>query len=606
MSIVCAACGKISRDREFCDHCNADLQPVDDRLPPAHCPLPLGDVVLSAAQRKALMRIEDTVTLQSDAGRWRVHWARLIEQQTWRPLLNQRLGLDVEVLPKCKTIDAEGGLWVVSQASVDTCRWQERTAASDPLARMRGLLADVGSLAHALEQLHRHGLVWLTFDPAAVEDAGPLLPPADADTAALGLRLLRIANLDVRLFRQGECPMSLGFNARFAAPEVCAFRAAEIGPATDVYHLAMFAYYWCARMLPDGFGGLGLESFDHKLPSLRTYTPDLPAGVVSALMRGLAVEPSQRYATPREFVAALRGRLDETRQRRDHSGAVRWDAAGLTESGRSKDAIGKGNEDHVLLREFAEPRGLLTAVADGISTCDIGSGALASLIAGIVLENRFDHGTSHEAFERQVVEASHEGSRRILDWAIEKGYKNQLATGRDLMGTTLTVAWLQGHELSVANLGDSRAYLIAAHWVDQLTVDGDLGTELLAGGAAPEQVLRMGVVARALRGCVGGCTLNSGQVEVLPDSCRPAVTRWSVVPGDVVVLCTDGLVEEGIFLEPESMADMVRTNRALPAAELARRLVDAANAMQRMPSASEPEGFGDNITCVVIKIESEE
>jgi serine/threonine protein phosphatase PrpC len=115
----------------------------------------------------------------------------------------------------------------------------------------------------------------------------------------------------------------------------------------------------------------------------------------------------------------------------------------------------------------------------------------------------------------------------------------------------------------------------------------------------------MGVVARALRGCVGGCTLNSGQVEVLPDSCRPSVQRWPVVPGDVVVLCTDGLIEEGYFLEPEGVADTIRSHRILPAAELARRLVDAANAMQRLPSATEPEGFGDNITCVVIKIESE-
>jgi hypothetical protein len=53
------------------------------------------------------------------------------------------------------------------------------------------------------------------------------------------------------------------------------------------------------------------------------------------------------------------------------------------------------------------------------------------------------------------------------------------------------------------------------------------------------------------------------------------------------------------------VADMVRSHRTLPAAELARRLVDAANAMQRLPSAAEPEGFGDNITCVVIKIESD-
>jgi len=77
MSIVCAACGKISRDREFCDHCNADLQPVDDCLPPERCPLPGGEVALSASQRKVLARVEGAVALETGPARWRVHWVSM-------------------------------------------------------------------------------------------------------------------------------------------------------------------------------------------------------------------------------------------------------------------------------------------------------------------------------------------------------------------------------------------------------------------------------------------------------------------------------------------------------------------------------------------------
>ena len=55
------------------------------------------------------------------------------------------------------------------------------------------------------------------------------------------------------------------------------------------------------------------------------------------------------------------------------------------------------------------------------------------------------------------------------------------------MGSTLTVGWLQDHELSLANLGDSRAYLITADAIEQLTVDGDLASDLLSrGGVAAE------------------------------------------------------------------------------------------------------------------------
>ena len=34
------------------------------------------------------------------------------------------------------------------------------------------------------------------------------------------------------------------------------------------------------------------------------------------------------------------------------------------------------------------------------------------------------------------------------------------------------------------------------------------------------------------------------------DRCTPRVRKWRLRPGDVVVLCSDGLVEEGVFLEP--------------------------------------------------------
>ena len=42
--------------------------------------------------------------------------------------------------------------------------------------------------------------------------------------------------------------------------------------------------------------------------------------------------------------------------------------------------------------------------------------------------------------------------------------------------------------------------------IEALTVDGDLASDLLARGTAPEDVRELGMMARALRECVGGCT----------------------------------------------------------------------------------------------------
>src|SRR5262249_38353612 len=169
--------------------------------------------------------------------------------------------------------------------------------------------------------------------------------------------------------------------------------------------------------------------------------------------------------------------------------------------------------------------------------------------------------------------------------------------------TTLTAGWLEGNVLTLANVGDSRAYLIEDAGVEQLTVDGDLGCALLAGGAPPEEVMQLGGMAKALQNCVGGCYRTpTGQLAVEHDRCRPAISRWPLLPGDVIVLCTDGLVEEGVFLGAEEMAGLVRRHLALPAQALAEQLAEAADARQRLPSQDEPEGFGDNICCAVIKI----
>jgi serine/threonine protein phosphatase PrpC len=225
------------------------------------------------------------------------------------------------------------------------------------------------------------------------------------------------------------------------------------------------------------------------------------------------------------------------------------------------------------------------------------------MMTSIVVENAFAEACTHESFPGIITAATHRGSQGLLEWALAHDCQADLEAGKDLMGTTLTVGWIQGRELSLANLGDSRAYLITDHLFEQLTVDGDLASDLLARDAAPEEVRELGIMAKALRECVGGCiTAEDGSVRILEESCTPRLSRWPLLPGDVLVLCTDGLVEEGFFLEPENVADIVRANKDRSAEELARILCEAADSLQRGPTILEPEGFGDNVSCVVVKI----
>ncbi len=596
MGVVCMVCGRLSSDAEFCDHCNADLHLPTSRLAPAHCPITPGGVELSEAERKALAHAEAHIVLGTVGQHWRVRWLPPGEAAPRMTRLEHRLALDLRCLAPARLVPDGEGLWVFTEASQPSAPWEE-PADPDPWQNLRQMAGHVASLADALEELHRQQLVWLTFDPRALEEvpspAGPAQP----------WRTLRITNLDLEVYQPSFVPESLRMNPKFTPPEISAFRWKDVGPRTDVYHLALFSYFWLAGLLPDGFAGGGLEHFDHLIPSLRIYAPWIPEGIIPVIERGLAHTPRHRHPSVRTFALELQHAIEQAESRRQSQEPIRWDIGGETTTGRAKEALGRTNEDHLLFRQFGTPQAALVAVADGISTCSVGSGELASLVTMIVLESSFVAGCTHGEFPQRIGAACHNAAQGILDWAVENRYARQLLKGQDLMGTTLVAGWIQDRWVSLANLGDSRAYLVTDDWIDQLTVDGDLASELLRRGAPPEEIKELGVVTRALRECVGGCNVTEdGKLVPLDESSHPSLSQWPLAPGDVLVLATDGLVEEGYFLEPATVADLVRRNRHLSADALAHLLVEAANSLQRVPSALEPDGFGDNIACVVVKI----
>ena len=171
------------------------------------------------------------------------------------------------------------------------------------------------------------------------------------------------------------------------------------------------------------------------------------------------------------------------------------------------------------------------------------------------------------------------------------------------MSTTALIGILDGDELHLANVGDSRAYLVANGFAEQLTVDGDVASSQLALGTPPEQVQELGAAGKALRFCLGACReTGSGELVVDVERARPQISHWRLKPGDTIVLCSDGLVEERVFLEPEDLAAIIDARHDLTSQQLAENLVAAADAKQRLPSSTEPNGYGDNITAIVLRL----
>ncbi len=141
------------------------------------------------------------------------------------------------------------------------------------------------------------------------------------------------------------------------------------------------------------------------------------------------------------------------------------------------------------------------------------------------------------------------------------------------MGTTVAMILKREQALLTAHVGDSRVYRLRKNKLSQLTQDHSLAEELVRRGVlTPEEALYAApsnVLTRALG---------------VRDQVAEDIIYHSVEPGDLFLLCSDGLYN---MLEDAEMGRILRNTITLQ--DRAARLVDAANAA----------GGQDNITVVL-------
>lgn len=188
---------------------------------------------------------------------------------------------------------------------------------------------------------------------------------------------------------------------------------------------------------------------------------------------------------------------------------------------------------------------------------------------------------SHQAVEtiRRELTAEHsadESPRERLRQAVERANSEILELARvrgNNMGTTVTVAQLDGGRIHVAQVGDSRAYLLRAGALMQLTQDHSLVQELVTAGVLSPESAQFHPARNMLTRALG--QVPGLQVDV--------VTR-TVQAGDVLLLCSDGLTA---MLTDDEIRDLLEANPRPRRAVT--ELVARANA----------QGGVDNITVVV-------
>lgn len=208
----------------------------------------------------------------------------------------------------------------------------------------------------------------------------------------------------------------------------------------------------------------------------------------------------------------------------------------------------------------------LFAVCDGMG--GHAAGEVASEIAVQTLMEHAPRTADGDALARAAVEAN----RAIIRAANE-------GRGRQGMGTTMTAAVLDGRNLVIAQVGDSRAYLLHQGSLQRLTRDHSLVADMVDAGEITEAEARVhprrSVITRAL----------GSDPNTLPD-----IYEMHLETGDRLLLCSDGLSS----MIEDSLIESTLVRMHDPQAAASALVNEAINA-----------GGFDNVTVVVVDVKGD-
>jgi serine/threonine protein phosphatase PrpC len=250
---------------------------------------------------------------------------------------------------------------------------------------------------------------------------------------------------------------------------------------------------------------------------------------------------------------------------------VRIDVGAATDAGGRE-----ANEDAV----YVAPLPPLPTDTDGITP-----GFLMAVADGM---GGYRHGevasrTAIDSVGRVFVDEPSTDSALVMKRAFRRAneviFTESQSTGEPgTMGTTLVVAATRGKYATIANVGDSRAYLVRANRLTQITKDHSLVAEQVAQGALSPTEARQSPQRNVLTQALG--------LRDRLETKLPGIFELTLLPEDRLLLCTDG------FYDVVSDDDMLAILLDQPAETAAQSLVSLA--VER--------GTTDNVSAVVAQV----
>jgi serine/threonine protein phosphatase PrpC len=249
-------------------------------------------------------------------------------------------------------------------------------------------------------------------------------------------------------------------------------------------------------------------------------------------------------------------------------------------------AVDVGSRSHVgLVRENNEDS-LLAAPEMNLFVLSDGMGGLASgeVASRLTVDTILAHCREADAnpsldFVGTRIAGVTETSNRLAS-AVRRANRAVFRASRDKgdhlgMGSTVVAVRLVDQRMSVAHVGDSRAYALRGNRLEQLTQDHSFVAEQVRRGRMSEHDAGIGNLQNVLTRAVG----VDADVEV-------DVSEELFLDGDTVLLCSDGLTRE---LSDNQIAGILREAE------------DAQGAADQMVNLANAAGGRDNVTVIVIR-----
>lgn len=235
------------------------------------------------------------------------------------------------------------------------------------------------------------------------------------------------------------------------------------------------------------------------------------------------------------------------------------------------------NEDSILCVDLpalngsgGQEPGYLVAVADGMGGHE--RGEVASKLAVETLGE-----VVRASSENDLALLLKQAFRRANETIYQDGQRDGESSG---MGTTLVAAILRGKYVTIANVGDSRAYLLRSNRLNQITRDHSLVNEQvlrgkLSAGEARESP-RRNILMQAL-----------GHRPKL-DAKMPDIFELVLLDEDRLLLCSDGFYD---VVTDDDMASLLASG-------------DASSAALTLVNVAIERGTSDNVSAVVLHVEA--